>query len=578
MFKKFFAFTILALFSSFSIVHADGMVLPREGNYYTHEADQKAAIFFRNNREDMYLSIGTKGSANEFAWIVPTPSKPDVNEAPSDLFNDLDQKTQKKDKLYEQIFKWLGLDSGGSGYNDEVTSGNVDISVGTKSQSSTVRVVEQKYNLGMYDTATLKSEKADDLYEWLKDNNYNVPENGTSVLEEYISKGWYFVAMKISDDYKTDKVRSEILSSNVRPIKLSFDSSKMIFPLKISSIEASIGNSTLTGIENKIFTEMSIAPETNVASNRLISAGIEQIKITEWKSMYQAYLQTKDPKILKDDIHKTVSGLSVHGVENLQIAYGTSYQSNYDQVSILLYMFTDNRVDADNYSATTQYASKMSEGAIKKVSVDQNWTTPAAGFYLTKLRLSLAKQSMTKDLLFKAAIDQKSVNTGSMTFFEWILTLLLILSLLLYAPFVLFIKIAPWFLAVFYVIYLVVFITLLVRQFMATKRIGLKMFIVESHLLSVVYFPVVTIIGLSVYSQFGFYSDIDQPFVIIILALGSLVSGLITVFLLRKLQLRVLRKREEGSQNLLRQGELEEKIKKLEEETEVLRSKLDKKN
>ncbi|MDO8507556.1 MAG: DUF2330 domain-containing protein [bacterium] len=578
MFKKFLAFTILSLFSSVSIVHADGMVLPREGNYYTHEADQKAAIFFKNNREDMYLSIGTKGSANEFAWIVPTPSKPDVNEAPSDLFNDLDKKTQKKDKLYEKIFKWLGIDSGGSGYSDEIPSGNVDISVGTKSQSSTVRVVEQKYNLGMYDTATLKSEKADDLYEWLKDNNYNVPENGTSILEEYISKGWYFVAMKISDDYKTDKVRSEILSSNVRPIKLSFDSSKMTFPLKISSIEASTGNNTLTEIENKIFSEMSLPPETTVASNRLISAGIEQSKITEWKSMYQEYLQTKDPKIIKDDIHKTVSGLAAYGIERLKIAYGTSYQSNYDQVSILLYVFTNNRVDADNYNATTQYASKMSERAIKKISVDQNWTTPAGGFYLTKLRISLAKQGMTKDLLFKTAMDQKSVNTGSMTIFEWILTLLLILSLLLYAPFILFVKIAPWFLILLYVAYLVTFISLLVRQFMSAKSISRKMLIVESHLLSIIYFPIVAIVGLSIYAQFDSYADTSQPFIFIIPALASLVFSLITVFLLRTLQLRVLRKREEGSQNLLKQGELEAKIKKLEEETEVLRSKLDKKN
>jgi hypothetical protein len=60
-----------------------------------------------------------------------------------------------------------------------------------------VEVIERK-TVGIYDVAVLSAEDPEALTNWLNQNGYFFPTEGKAILDYYINKEWYFVAMKIN--------------------------------------------------------------------------------------------------------------------------------------------------------------------------------------------------------------------------------------------------------------------------------------------------------------------------------------------------------------------------------------------
>src|SRR5438067_6069538 len=59
----------------------------------------------------------------------------------------------------------------------------------------TVKVLEFGV-VGSLDYKIIQASKADDLYEWLKENKYTY-SGDEATLDFYIKKGWFFTVMKI---------------------------------------------------------------------------------------------------------------------------------------------------------------------------------------------------------------------------------------------------------------------------------------------------------------------------------------------------------------------------------------------
>src|SRR5205823_524819 len=62
-----------------------------------------------------------------------------------------------------------------------------------------VKVLEVK-TVGAYEVAVLSAEDASGLDHWLESNGYSVPQGKSALIDEYIRKGWYFVAARIQLD------------------------------------------------------------------------------------------------------------------------------------------------------------------------------------------------------------------------------------------------------------------------------------------------------------------------------------------------------------------------------------------
>jgi hypothetical protein len=88
--------------------------------------------------------------------------------------------------------------------------------------------------VGSLDYKIIQADRADDLYEWLKNNKYSY-SGDEATLDFYVKKKWFFSVMKI-DPMQMKKRKDGSYEGEVTPTRFQFASDKLIYPLKITQI------------------------------------------------------------------------------------------------------------------------------------------------------------------------------------------------------------------------------------------------------------------------------------------------------------------------------------------------------
>lgn len=189
-------------------VLADGGIFPPP-DFYVGQTEQKAVIFYDEKVETLILSITFQGNAKDFGWVVPTPTKPEVDKSSDELFLALRELTQRPIR-YEKELMPLPLGEG-------------------------VEVIETK-EVGIYEISVLKADDPKALSSWLDAHGYNFPPKASYILEDYIKNKWYFTAVKVRPELVWEGVEEQLRSGHATPLKLVFKSEKIVYPLKITSV------------------------------------------------------------------------------------------------------------------------------------------------------------------------------------------------------------------------------------------------------------------------------------------------------------------------------------------------------
>src|SRR5215208_3763696 len=171
-----------------------------------------------------------EGNAQDFGMVIPTPSKPKLDEMPRDFFKELAVFTILKKREYPQS-KILPREEllarrsrGGGGFGNPTTRPMRGASV----------VVLESGVVGSLDYKIIQAGRADDLYQWLKENKYTY-SGDEATLDHYIKKAWFFTVMKI--DAKQMKPRADgTYDGEVTPTRFMFTSEKLVYPLRITQI------------------------------------------------------------------------------------------------------------------------------------------------------------------------------------------------------------------------------------------------------------------------------------------------------------------------------------------------------
>lgn len=266
-----------------SAAFADGMVtgsgfLARKGGRVPDEVvvpsvipDQRALISHRDGRETLVIETAFEGRGTDFAWIVPTPSVPRIEEVSPDLFPRL---TEATGPVLVSRVPDLGLAGlaivaglvvarhGGrrgaraartiaagaaalalltpaglaprSGEAGVVTLGTppaFDVRLPATPEEAPVSV-RQREVVGAYDTVTLGARDPRALVEWLATNGYAVPAGMESVAADYVRDGWVFNAMRLRrDGDRTGAVR-------IHPLAFAFDTAAPVYPMRLTGVGA----------------------------------------------------------------------------------------------------------------------------------------------------------------------------------------------------------------------------------------------------------------------------------------------------------------------------------------------------
>jgi len=197
-------------------VLADGCFFPDSVYRDLYESAQKAVILYGDSTEHLILSVSFEGDAEDFAWVIPLPDKPEIAVTDAELFWEL------SDFTATEIPSWNWLTFWGCGGLAPPDQEGVD-------------VIEEQV-VGPYATAILSATNATALVDWLNANGYIFPEDGEEIVSEYIKKEWYFVATKINAvEQDTGYALAE---GAIEPIVLSFASDEIVYPLRITSLSA----------------------------------------------------------------------------------------------------------------------------------------------------------------------------------------------------------------------------------------------------------------------------------------------------------------------------------------------------
>jgi len=215
---------IIVNFCVFSISLADGgLFTPLDRDIY--EPNQLAMIVFDDMVEKIIFQVDYEGDAEDFAWVIPVPGYPKLFPVEDEIFYELHELTKPAPS-------W----SFGCGWGMFPTApGDEGVYIWEENQ------------VGIYYTTTLSASDPNSLVEWLNNNGYAFPIEGQEILDYYVQKNWFFVAMKIQLEEAINS--SENYTGAIQPIGIMFFSDEMIYPLKISALSA-----PLWGTEILIYT------------------------------------------------------------------------------------------------------------------------------------------------------------------------------------------------------------------------------------------------------------------------------------------------------------------------------------
>lgn len=196
-----------------------------------NQPGQKAFINWDPKTKTEAFTVQPKfeGNAIDFGMVVPTPSRPKLNEMPRDFFKDLaiytilmplPQSIYLKPRMYPKSAMYRSRMGGRP-------------SRVFKKKSRGVRVLESGV-VGSLDYKIIVADNASGLYSWLKANKYAYAGD-KKTLNFYIKKKWFFTVMKI-DSKQMKKNPNGSYKGEVTPTRFTFSSGKCIYPLKITQI------------------------------------------------------------------------------------------------------------------------------------------------------------------------------------------------------------------------------------------------------------------------------------------------------------------------------------------------------
>jgi MYXO-CTERM domain-containing protein len=207
---------------------------------------------------DTHVQIFYSGAAEEFAWVLPTPTQPELFLSTDRLFTELASRYAPTFQL-----EWHEEGRCDNGWYSSPLSGGYDFAAESASYDgagSSVVVVDEA-RVGPYDTVTLQAESEAALIDWLQEAGYDLPDTLDTALAPYVSFGAYFVALKLAKDEDV---------GDIAPLGMTYAGNRPMIPITLTSIAATPD----MRLETYVFGEHRAVPD-NYLHVQVNEAGID---------------------------------------------------------------------------------------------------------------------------------------------------------------------------------------------------------------------------------------------------------------------------------------------------------------
>jgi len=183
-------------------------------------------IIFRQqgSQTTAMIKIDYAGPAEDFGWVLPVPETPEISLGSDLTFTELELNTRPQ-FLLERVGE--GCPVLESNFTDGTTANAVPRSA--EEVGGNAVVIEQTLSVGPFDALVISSDDSQALATWLADNNLDLTEQGTGLLEPYISANSKFVVLKL---------KSSADVGSIQPIILKYQASAPVIPMTLTAVAA----------------------------------------------------------------------------------------------------------------------------------------------------------------------------------------------------------------------------------------------------------------------------------------------------------------------------------------------------
>ncbi len=208
----------LLFITALSLLWSDGSLWPPVGDYEVYSSSQVAVLKKIPDGEELSILVKVVWSHyySGFAWIVPLPSGPQVQEIDEQIFTDLVH-------MSAPVYNGGGCSPfTRADYMDDATF---------RLGNDYIEVVSY-YTIGFLDAVVLHTDHADSLVNWLSTNGYQIIDGAYDMLSDYIDRDWnYFFCARVD---------SALLETNYQNIgvKITFETDSLVYPMKISALSS----------------------------------------------------------------------------------------------------------------------------------------------------------------------------------------------------------------------------------------------------------------------------------------------------------------------------------------------------
>ncbi|MFG2328370.1 DUF2330 domain-containing protein [Streptomyces sp. NPDC048604] len=184
--------------------------------------EETSAVRFNGRTEQIVMRFTVRGNAEQAAWIMPVPSRADVELGDPRLFDDLDWLTRPEEKhryyFWPRSGDWPFADVDGAGAAP--LPGDSQGGVGVVGQE----------RLGPFDVARLTATDPTALSDWLKKNGFELSGDLKDALRPYVDLKWEYVAVKLAPEEQGQ------LAGELDPLKIRFATHELVYPMRLSRL------------------------------------------------------------------------------------------------------------------------------------------------------------------------------------------------------------------------------------------------------------------------------------------------------------------------------------------------------
>lgn len=186
---------------------------------------------------EVHIRVEYEGEAENFAWLIPASSVPtDFNVGSQALIDAVKSATvptygitNTADDCSLDDAEGFGSDSAG-----DPAGGSTGAATGDTGDGGGGPVVLAQEQVGAYEITVIGEAEGGDLtaqqvFDWLEENDYQQDESALPIIEEYLAEDHNFIAIKLVGGTDIDELH---------PIALKFDHANPCVPLRLTRIAA----------------------------------------------------------------------------------------------------------------------------------------------------------------------------------------------------------------------------------------------------------------------------------------------------------------------------------------------------